>query len=133
MDSAAIPRQSYRLVRTGHSFTFWAKVWTLREHPMISSWLQAESFDRVWVPGSRDPLFPNSGEYDLGRGTGNKYVEEPTHGVADDRGAETARGGTEGGRCGEGSGRVQAHDLCLEGKVRWDGCEPGTGSEAVAG
>lgn len=45
------------------------------------------------------------------------YVEEQAHGSADDRGTETAGGGTEGGRCGAGSGCVQAHDLCLESKV----------------
>lgn len=44
------------------------------------------------------------------------YVEEQAHGSADDRGTETG-GGTEGGRCGAGSGCVQAHDLCLESKV----------------
>src|SRR5581483_2287953 len=29
-------------------------------------------------------------------------------------------------------GSVEAHDLCLEGEVRGDGCEPGAGGEAVA-
>ena len=48
-------------------------------------------------------------------------------------GAEATGGGEESGGCGAGSGRIEAHDLCLEGKVRRDGCEPGAGSEAVAG
>ena len=51
------------------------------------------------------------------KGRGTQYVEEQAHGSADDRGTETAGGGTEGGRCGAGSGCVQAHDLCLESKV----------------
>jgi hypothetical protein len=28
---------------------------------------------------------------------------------------------------------VEGHDLCLEGQLRRDGCEPGTEAEAVAG
>ena len=31
------------------------------------------------------------------------------------------------------SGRIEAQDLRLEGEVRRDGCEPGAGSETVAG
>lgn len=54
-----------------------------------------------------------------GRGTG--YVEEPTHGDADDRGAEAIGGGTQRGRRDAGSGRVEAHDLHLESEVRRDG------------
>jgi hypothetical protein len=38
-----------------------------------------------------------------------------------------------GRRCGPRSGGVEAHRLRLEGEVRRDGCEPGTGGEAVAG
>ena len=63
---------------------------------------------------------------------GREYVEEQAHGSADDRGAEASGGGAEGGRRGAGSGRVEAHDLRLEGEVRRDGCERGAGSEAVA-
>jgi hypothetical protein len=28
---------------------------------------------------------------------------------------------------------IEAHDLCLESDVRWDGCERGAGGEATAG
>ena len=41
--------------------------------------------------------------------------------------------GRKGGGCGAGSGGVEAHDLRLESEVWRHGCEPGTGSEAVAG
>ena len=63
---------------------------------------------------------------------GRVYVEEQAHGSADDWGTEAGGGGAKGGRRGARGGRVQAHALRLEGKVRWHGCEPGAGSEAVA-
>src|SRR5579871_4033482 len=63
---------------------------------------------------------------------GSRYVEEQAHGSTDDRGAKASRGRTEGGRCCARGGRVQAHALRLEGEVRWDGREPGAGSEATA-
>src|SRR6266852_3222083 len=65
---------------------------------------------------------------------GRVYVEEQAHGGADDRGAEAeAVGGRSQDRGrGAGSGRVEAHDLRLESKVRRDGCERGAGSEAAA-
>src|ERR1019366_1407455 len=75
-------------------------------------------------------FFPRrSSKMERGRG----YVEEQAHGGADDRGAEAVRGGAQSGRCGAGGGRVEAHHLCLESKVRRDGCERGAGGEAIAG
>ena len=41
-------------------------------------------------------------------------------------------GGEQGGRRSQRSGSIETHDLRLEGEVRWHGCEPGPGSEAVA-
>ena len=66
-------------------------------------------------------------------GKGQFHVEEQAHRGADDRGAEAVRGGAQSGRCGAGGGRVKAHHLCVESKVRRDGCERGTRSEAVTG
>src|SRR5439155_12239199 len=54
---------------------------------------------------------------------GKVHVEEQSHRGADDRGAQTTGSWTQGGRCGAGSGGVEAHDLCLEGEVWRDGCE----------
>ena len=45
---------------------------------------------------------------------GSGYVEEQSHGSADDRGAETTGGRTEGGRRGARGRGVEAHDLRLE-------------------
>ena len=66
-------------------------------------------------------------------GKGKRNVEEQAHGSADDRSAEAVGGWAQGGGHGERSGGIEAHDLCLEGKVRRHGCEPGAGSEATAG
>ena len=46
--------------------------------------------------------------------------------------AEAIGSWAQGGGCGTGSGRVEAHDLCLEGEVRRDGCEPGAGIDSGA-
>src|SRR5215831_13733588 len=62
-----------------------------------------------------------------------KNVEQQAHRSADDCSPEAVGGRAEGGGCGAGSWSVQAHDLCLESEVRWDGCEPGAGGQAVAG
>src|SRR4029077_12146724 len=64
-------------------------------------------------------------------GKGKRNVEEQAHGIADDRSAEAVGGWAQGGGHGERSGGIEAHDLCLEGKVRRHGCEPGAGSEAT--
>jgi YD repeat-containing protein len=66
------------------------------------------------------------------KGRGRRYVEEQAHGSADDRGVEAGGGRAKSRRCGARGGGVEAHALRLEGEVRWDGCEPGTGSEAAA-
>src|SRR5208282_2319987 len=79
------------------------------------------------------PIFHTNLSMISSKERGKKHVEEQSHGGADDRGAETVGSGSQGGGRGAGSGGVEAHDLCLEGEVRRDGCERGTGSEAVAG
>jgi hypothetical protein len=58
-----------------------------------------------------------------------------THGSADDRRVEAGGIGASSGGCGSGSRFIEAHDLWLEGQgqVRWHGCKPGAGSQAVAG
>src|SRR4029077_7485574 len=66
-------------------------------------------------------------------GKGKRNAEEQAHGSADDRSAEAVGGWAQGGGHGERSGGNEEHDLCLEGKVRRHGCEPGAGSEATAG
>src|ERR1700674_5698828 len=66
-------------------------------------------------------------------GEGERHVQRKAHGSGDNWGTEAVGGGAEGGRCGTGSGGVQAHDLRLEGEVRRDGSERGAGSKAVAG
>lgn len=62
---------------------------------------------------------------------GKRHVEEQALGSRDDQSLEAAGGGAAGGGCGAGSGRVEAHDLCLEGRVRRDGHEPCSGGETV--
>jgi hypothetical protein len=64
---------------------------------------------------------------------GEEHVQEPAHRGADLRGVEAVGGRTETGGRGTGSGRVQAHDLCLESQVRRDGREPGAGGQAATG
>src|SRR5271165_5803938 len=66
-------------------------------------------------------------------GKGQFHVEEQAHGGADDRGAETVGGRAQGGRCGTGGGRVEAHSVRVESKIWRDGRERGAGSKAVAG
>src|SRR3972149_5371383 len=66
-------------------------------------------------------------------GKGEEHVQRKTHRGGDHRGAEAGGGGTEGGGCGAGSGGIEAHDLRVEGEIRWDGGERGAGSKTVAG
>ena len=60
------------------------------------------------------------------------YVEEQAHRSADDRGAKADGGRAQSGGRSAGSGSIEAHAVRLEGEVRWDGREPGAGSQAVA-
>src|SRR5579875_3003758 len=66
-------------------------------------------------------------------GKGEEHVEEQAYRGADDRGAEATGSGTQGGGRGARSGRVEAHDLRLEGEVRRNGRERGAGGQALAG
>src|SRR5580658_8604778 len=79
------------------------------------------------------PVFRTRPSMISDEGKGKGYVEEPTHRGADDRGAQTTGSGSEGRGCGAGGRGIEAHDLRLESEVRWDGCERGAGSQAVAG
>jgi hypothetical protein len=49
------------------------------------------------------------------------YVEEQSHGSADDRGAKADGGRPESRGCGAGSGSLEAHAVRLEDEVRRDG------------
>src|SRR5689334_16424648 len=80
----------------------------------------------------RFPSFRTKLSMITAKGRGRAYVEEQAHGGADDRGAEATGGGAQGRGLGAGSGAVQAHDPCLEGEVRRDGCEPGAGDQTAA-
>jgi hypothetical protein len=42
-------------------------------------------------------------------------------------------GGANGRRCGAGERGQQAHDLCLESEVRWDGRQRSTAAAAAGG
>lgn len=64
---------------------------------------------------------------------GERHVQRKAHGSGDDRGAEGDGGGPEGGGCRTGSGRIEAHDLRVEGEVRRDGSERVAGSQTIAG
>jgi RHS repeat-associated protein len=71
------------------------------------------------------PVFRTSPSMISDEGKGNKHVGEQAYRSPDHRGIEANRGGAQSGRRGTGSRRVEAHDLCVEGEVRWDGCERG--------
>src|SRR5713226_7082935 len=66
-------------------------------------------------------------------GSGEEHVQGEAHRGGDHCRAQAGGGGAEGGRCGAGSGGVEAHDLRVESEVRRDGGERGARSEAVAG
>jgi hypothetical protein len=49
----------------------------------------------------------------------DEYAEEQAQGAADDWSIEAVGGRSEGGTGRAGSGSIEAHDLRLEGEVRW--------------
>ena len=57
------------------------------------------------------PLFPHESEYDFVEGKGKRYVEEQSHGGADDWGAEAVGGWAQGG--GRGAGSMADHKAKL--------------------
>src|SRR5271170_2006132 len=84
------------------------------------------------TPSDLLPVFRTSPSMISDEGKGKGYVEEQAHRGADDRSAQTTGSGAQGGGRGAGSRGVEAHDLRLEGEVRWHGREPGAGGQAVA-
>ena len=119
------------------SYTYDANGNTLTEANGNSySWDFENRLTQAVVPGTNGgdllPIFRTKLSMISAKERGSGYVEEQSHRGADDRGAETTGSGPEGGRCGAGSGGVEAHDLRLEGEVRRDGSERSAGGEAVA-
>jgi hypothetical protein len=64
-----------------------------------------------------------------GKGRGRRYVEEQSHGGADDRGAEAVGGRTQGGGRGAGGRRIETHTI-YAWKAKYGGMDVSQAQEA---